>query len=149
MVNLADLDRARGMDEQGAALLRRAMSIEPDNADIRHSLGLLLVRQHDYAGALDMLRRATELAPDNARYAYVYAVALNSRGAPADAMALLERAHHQHPTDREILMALVSIARDTGNFAVALRHARELGALDPGDARLRALVSELEKKPTR
>ena len=149
MVNLADLDRARGMDEQGAELLRKAMSIEPDNADVRHSLGLFLVRQHDYAGALDMLRRATELAPDNARYAYVYAVALNSRGAPADAMALLERAHHQHPTDREILMALVSIARDTGNFAVALRHARELGALDPGDARLRALVSELEKKPTR
>jgi len=149
MVNLADLDRARGMDEQGAQLLRRAMSIEPDNADIRHSLGLFLVRQHDYAGALDMLRRATELAPDNARYAYVYAVALNSRGAPADAMTLLERAHHQHPTDREILMALVSIARDTGDFAVALQHARELGALDPGDARLRALVSELEKKAAR
>jgi Flp pilus assembly protein TadD len=149
MVNLADLDRARGMDEQGAQLLRRAMSIEPDNADIRHSLGLFLVRQHDYAGALDMLRRATELAPDNARYAYVYAVALNSRGAPADAMTLLERAHHQHPTDREILMALVSIARDTGDFAVALQHARELGALDPGDARLRALISELEKKAAR
>jgi Tfp pilus assembly protein PilF len=149
MVNLADLDRARGMDEQGAELLRKAMSIEPDNADVRQSLGLFLVRQHDYAGALDMLRRATELAPDNARYAYVYAVALNSSGAPAEAMALLERGHQQHPTDRDILMALVSIARDTGNFAVALRHARELGALDPGDARLRALVSELEKKPTR
>jgi predicted CXXCH cytochrome family protein len=149
MVNLADLDRARGMGEQGAELLHKAMSIEPDNADVRHSLGLFLVRQHDYAGALDTLRRAAELAPDNARYAYVYAVALNSRGAPADAMALLERAYHQHPTDRDILMALVSIARDTGDFAVALRHARELGALDPGDARLRALVSELEKKPTR
>ena len=64
-------------------------------------------------------------------------------------MTLLERAHHQHPTDREILMALVSIARDTGDFVVALQHARELGALDPGDARLRALVSELEKKAAR
>jgi predicted CXXCH cytochrome family protein len=149
MVNLADLDRARGMDEQGAELLRKAMSIEPDNAGVRQSLGLFLVRQHDYAGALDMLRRATELAPDNARYAYVYGVALNSSGAPAEAMALLERAHQQHPTDRDILMALVSIARDTGDFAVALRHARALGALDPGDARLRALVSELEKEATR
>jgi Flp pilus assembly protein TadD len=122
------------------------MSIEPDNADVRHSLGLFLVRQHDYAGALDMLRRATELAPDNARYAYVYAVALNSNGAPAEAMALLERGHQQHPTDRDILMALVSIARDTGDFAVALRHARALAALYPADLQLRKLVSDLERK---
>ena len=116
MVNLADLDRVRGMDEQGAELLRKAMAIEPDNADVRHSLGLLLVRQHDYAGALDLLRQASELAPDNARYAYVYAVALNSTGAPGEAMALLERAHQQHPADRDILMALVSIAQRHRGF---------------------------------
>jgi Flp pilus assembly protein TadD len=61
-------------------------------------------------------------------------------------MGLLERAHQQHPTYREILMALVSIARDAGDFALALRHARELVTLDPGDAQLRALVSDLEKK---
>jgi predicted CXXCH cytochrome family protein len=149
LVNLADLDRLRGMDEQGAELLRRALSIEPNNADTLYSLGLLLVRQLDYVGALDMLRRASELASDNPRYAYVYAVALNSSGAPAEAMTLLEQAHQRHPTDRDILMALVSIARDSGNFAVALRHARELGSLDPGDAQLRGLISELEKKATR
>jgi predicted CXXCH cytochrome family protein len=146
LVNLADLDRARGLDQQGAELLRKALAIEPNNADVQHSLGLLLVRQHDYIGALDLLRRASELAPENARYAYVYAVALNSTGAAADAMALLERTHEQHPTDRDVLMALVSIARDTGDIATALRHARELAALDPADARLRALVSDLENK---
>ena len=96
--------------------------------------------------ALDLLRRAHELAPDNARYAYVYAVALNSTGATTDAMALLERTHEQHPTDRDVLMGLVSIARDAGDVATALRHARELAALDPADTRLRALVSDLEKR---
>jgi tetratricopeptide (TPR) repeat protein len=139
LVNLADLDRVRGADQDGAELLKKAIAIEPDNADTRYSLGLLLVRQHDYAGALELLRRAHELAPDNARYAYVYAVALNSTGAHAEAMALLERARQQHPTNRDVLMALVSIARDTGDFALALRHARELVTLDPGDAKLRAL----------
>jgi hypothetical protein len=73
------------------------------------------------------------------------AVAQNSIGAPAEALALLERAHEQHPTDRDTLMALVSIARHTGDFALALRHARELVTLNPGDAQLRALVSDLEK----
>jgi hypothetical protein len=42
---------------------------------------------------------------------------------------LLERAHRQHPTDRDLLTALISIARDTGDFGTALRHAR--GAGDP------------------
>ena len=39
--------------------------------NVQHSLGLLLVRLHDYPGALDLLRGASELAPDNARYSYV------------------------------------------------------------------------------
>ena len=92
MVNLADLDRARGQDS-GADLLRQAMAIEPDNADIRQALGLLLVRRHDYADALPLLRQASELAPDNARYAYVYAIALNSAGQSQQAIALLKKAH--------------------------------------------------------
>jgi Flp pilus assembly protein TadD len=58
---------------------------------------------------------------------------------------LLERAYQQHATDRDILAALVSIARDTGDIALALRHARELVTLDPGDAQLHAVVSDLEK----
>ena len=48
-------------------------------------------------------------------------------------MALLDEAHRQHPADRDVLMALVSIARDKGDFATALRHARELVTLDPGN----------------
>ena len=63
-------------------------------------------------------------------------------------MAVLDEAHRQHPTDRDVLMALVSIARDTGDFGTALRHALELLTLDPGTSQLRALISELEKKAT-
>ena len=146
LVNLADLERARGRDEEGAELLKKAMTIEPDNADVRYALGLALVRKRDYAGALDLLRRAHELEPDNARYAYVFAVALNSSGKAREASAILEQAHQQHPADRDVLMALVSIARDQGNFAAALGHAREMLVLDPGNAQLRDLISELEPR---
>jgi predicted CXXCH cytochrome family protein len=142
MVNLADLDRMRGMDQQGAALLRKAIAIEPGNADAHHAFGLLLVRQHDPA-AMAELRQANELAPDNARYAYVYAVALNSTGADAPAMALLERTHQQHPADRNVLVALVSIAQRQGDQPTALRHARELAALEPNDEQVRRLVQQL------
>ncbi len=94
---------------------------------------------------MPLLREASELAPGNGRCAYVYAIALNSTGASAQAMALLEHAHRQHPTDRDVLVALVSIARDTADLATALVHARELATLSPTDMQLRMLVLDLEE----
>jgi hypothetical protein len=43
-------------------------------------------------------------------------------------------------------LAIMPSPRDNGDFATALRHARELLTLDPGNTQLQALVSELEKK---
>ena len=149
MVNLADLDRMRGMDQQGAELLRKAMAIEPNNADVQFSLGLLLVRQHNYADALALLQRASELAPDNTRYGYVYAVALNSTGNSGQAVTVLERAHRQNPGNRDVLGALVSIERDKGDVAAALSYAHELLNLYPGDIQIRALVQDLEARQAR
>jgi tetratricopeptide (TPR) repeat protein len=80
MANLADLDRERGMDKEGAELLRAAIAIEPDNAAIKHSLGLLLVRQRNYAEALPLFREAAALAPDNARYVLVTLITLERDG---------------------------------------------------------------------
>jgi tetratricopeptide (TPR) repeat protein len=144
LVNLADLDRMRGQNQQSADLLHQAIGVEPGSADAWHALGLALVRQHNAAEALSALRRASELAPANARYAYVYAVALNSAGAAKQAIAVLEEAHRQHPTDRDVLLGLIAFARDSGDFATALRHGRELAAQSPGDMQVRQLVEQLE-----
>jgi Tfp pilus assembly protein PilF len=146
LANLADLDRMLGRDQQGEDLLRKALAIDPNSADVHHSLGLLLVRQHNYAGALDQLRQATELAPDNARYAYVYAIALNSTGAAAQAFDLLERTHRRYPAEPDVLMALVSITRQRGDYAAALSYARELAKLRPTDMQLRAMIQDLENR---
>jgi Flp pilus assembly protein TadD len=146
MANLADLDRERGMDEEGAELLRAAIAIEPDNAAIKHSLGLPLARQRNYTEALPLFREAAALAPDNARYAYVYAVALNSTGSVADATALLGRTHKQHPADRDVLVTLITLERDTGDLAAALAHAQELAALEPDNPQIRALIDDLRRR---
>jgi Flp pilus assembly protein TadD len=43
----------------------------------------------------------------------------------------------------------VSIAQETGDFATALTHARELVTLYPTDMELRMLVLDLEKRQAR
>ncbi len=149
LMNLSDLDRMRGLDAQGAQLLRRAISIEPGNADVMHALGLFLVREHNYTEALPLLRRASELAPDTVRYGYVYAIALNSTGAPEQSLALLGRLHRQHPADREVLIALIAGARAAGDISAALSEARELAELDPGNPQVRMLLLDLEQQRNR
>jgi predicted CXXCH cytochrome family protein len=146
MANLADLDRERGMDKEGAELLRAAIAIEPNNAAIKHSLGLLLVRQRNYTEALPLFRDAAALAPDNARYAYVYAVALNSTGSAAEATAVLERTHKQHPTDWDVLVTLITFERDSGDLTAALAYAQELAALEPSNPQIRALIDDLRRR---
>jgi Flp pilus assembly protein TadD len=93
--------------------------------------------------------RPHELAPENARYAYVYAIAMNSTGEMDQAVTMLEETDHRHPTDRDVLIALVTISCDTGNLSAALRHARELELLDPSNAALHALVTQMEKQLAR
>ena len=77
-VNLADLLRTLDDDVAGERLLRDGIALNAGDASLRHSLGLLYVRQARYDEALGELRLAVDLDTTNARYAYVLAVALNS-----------------------------------------------------------------------
>ena len=96
--------------------------------------------------AIAELKRASELAPNNARYNYVYAIALNSSGARAEAMQLLEQIHRRHPTDRESLLALMTLTRDAGNVERAIGFARELVALDPLNPDYRRILTDLQQR---
>ena len=139
-VGLAQLYGQQGREQEGERVLREGIARLPDGADLHHALGLSLVRQRRTADALAELARATQLGPANPRYAYVYAIALNSTGRSDEALKALEAAHARHPTDREILFALVTINRDAGRQDAAMAWARKLAAIDPS---ARALVDQL------
>ena len=81
-VNLADIHRAAGREEQSRAILREGLKIAPDNAALWHALGLALVREHRPAEALDALKKAAQLDPANARFAEVYRIAQSELAAP-------------------------------------------------------------------
>ena len=98
---------------------------------MHHTLGLTLVRLQRYEAALDELALAANLEPDDANLVYVYAVALNSLGQSLLAIQTLQDALLLHPRDRQILNALVSFLRDSGDLAGAQLYADQLRALGP------------------
>jgi predicted CXXCH cytochrome family protein len=140
-VNLADLHRAAGREDESERALESGLAIDPDQPDLLHALGLLRVRQQRLPDALAPLARA---APARSRYAYVYAVALDAAGRGDEAIELLERAHRDRPGDPEPLRGLASLRAQRGDVAAALADARALLELRPADAEARALVAALQ-----
>jgi len=143
LVNLADLYRAQQRDADGEPLLRQAVTIEPDSAVARHALGLLLLRMQRLDEAILELSQAAQSAPDNARYAYVYAIALHTAGQSAEALRVLRAAHEARPVDVDVLIALATISRDTGDLAAAKEYAGRLLRAAPNNPEARALSQSL------
>ncbi len=143
-VNLADLYRQQGRDDDGVAVLRQAIETSPDDGGLHHALGLALVRLKEPDEAVAELGRAAVLEPGRARYAYVYAVGLESIGKRGEAIAVLEKSLKRHPRDRQTLLALVNFSRANGDPAAALRYAEMLAASEPDNQDLNKLIESLK-----
>lgn len=130
-VNLADFYRRLGRERDALELMQKAVQVNPNAAEAYHALGLSLVRLQRYPEALEALATAVRLEPDDASLAYVYAVALNSLGQSSQAILNLQAAVAKHPRNRDLLTALVSFLRDSGDMAGAQKYAEQLRALRP------------------
>ncbi len=142
-VNLADLMRAEGRDDEGALALRRALAVDPANASVHYALALLHVRQKRTDEALAEFARAAELAPDLPEFAYAQAIGLHSAARTDEALAVLRKANARNPGARNVLVALVTINRERGALAEARRYAAALVAAAPSDPAARALRDSL------
>ena len=144
LVNLADLYRLQNRDQEGEATLRKALALAPHNANVHHSLGLLLIRVGKKDEALGMLAQAEKFGPDNPRHGYVYAVALSSSGKKMQALQVLEDTHKRHPNDPQLVFMLATLHRDQGNRPAAIQFAKRLLALVPQDPGARQLLQSLQ-----
>ena len=142
-INLADLYRQLGRDGDAENVLRTAIASSPQDAGLRHTLGLTLTRQKRPDEALSEFRVATELEPDRLRYAYVYAVALHTSGRVEESIKVLMENLARHPDDRYTLLALITFNRDSGDIGVALEYAEQLARVAPNDRTVIALIEQL------
>ncbi len=145
-INLADLYRLQKREADAERVLRQGLEAVPDAGDIHHVLGLALVRQKRLAEALQELERAVLLRPEEPQYSYVFGIALNGAGKSGRAIDILKVGHERHPADRNLLLALVTISRDSGAQEEAIRYAQKLVELSPGDPGLRQLLDQLQPR---
>ena len=142
-INLADLYRTLGRENEAQQTLLSALNLNPDLAEIHHALGLSYVRQRQLDKALEHLKKAAGLAPHTARFAYVYAIGLHSQKKSQDALAVLQDALERFPYDRDILFSLASINRDLGQIEIAHEHAVKLVDYFPEDPNYQQFEQQL------
>jgi Flp pilus assembly protein TadD len=145
-VNLADAYRQVGRDDEGEKQLRKGLSLIPNAADLHHALGLLLVRKGDKSTALLEFAKASKLAPDDARYAYVYGIALNSISKQREAVSAMKAADTHNPNNLQLLSALISILRESGDNKAALVYARKVSEVLLDNEEIKQLIVELERE---
>jgi tetratricopeptide (TPR) repeat protein len=142
-INMTDVLRQAGEEARAEQILREGLIEMPDNAALRHSLGLLLVRNDQLDAGIHELSEAARLAPEHSRYIYVLGIALNSSGQQDEAALVLEEAKLRFPTDFDIAWALATISRDRGDLERAVAIATELARRHPDNQNILALIQSL------
>lgn len=133
LLNLADMDRAQGKEDEALALLQQAVKVAPDSGAANHSYGLALVRRGDVAGAMPLLDAATRQDDRQPRYAYVLAVGLDSLGQTSDAVKTLQSASAQWPNQYDLLMLEVMYREKAGLLSGIKGPLRTLSRIAPND----------------
>ena len=128
-LNLAELHRMRGFDQEAETVLRRGLPRVSQPAALQHSLGLVLIRQNKMIEALKSLADAVHGDAGNSRYAYVYGVALHDSGSITKGDDVLERALVQHPNDPNLLNTLAQYAVQARRLDKANAYTKRLKAI--------------------
>ncbi len=128
---------AGGSLNEAIASMRKAVELEPANADNNYALALLLAEAGRNSEALAALRATVKNNPGFGRAWYNLGLALNSARASAEALHALEEAARLLPDSGDPAYAAATIHAQAGNRAAAR------------DACLRALRADPAHQPAR
>jgi predicted CXXCH cytochrome family protein len=141
--NLAELYRATGRNQRSEETYAEAITIAPENADLRYGHALALVRRQALSEAIDELRVAVRLAPENTRYLTTLAIALDSSGGTQEAFTLLAQAEAGGATDASLLQTGIQFGLKLRRYPETLKLAETYARVQPEDAQIADLIRQL------
>ena len=121
LINLADIYRATGRDEQAAGLLDTALELTPYAPDVLLAKALWLVRQGDRVRAIGLLAKGYD-AQSTSSLNYIYAVALHSNGDTDKALAIVDAAIDAGLSASQLVQLGLSITSETADLDRARRY---------------------------
>ncbi|QCZ94919.1 tetratricopeptide repeat protein [Salinimonas iocasae] len=141
-INLAELLRRSQSEAKSRDVLNQALKISPNAPDIHYALAMSWIREKQRNKAREHLKIATESGA--VRYLYTYGLLLNEMGEKSAATVALEKAFETDDANPELTYLLVQINLQQKHHAKALKYAKHLSALLPGNPQIKALVEKLE-----
>ncbi len=129
--------------EDAVDYLKRAVDLEPQNADAWRELGDALLFENRLPEATNAFRRAVELRPNDVGSLVQLAHTAYAAGDPEEAIGHIRQAVGRDPTSQGARRALLEIYRAAQRFDDALATAEELTESDPSDALAALDVAEL------
>lgn len=121
------------MQTRAIALLREAITIDPNLWEARFDLGIVLANGGDLNHAEEQLKVAAGLAPDREEVAVALAEVRRRRGSNKEAATGLEEFVKAHASALDARTLLVASLRDAGQHDKAIAQAREVLVRKPGD----------------
>ncbi len=129
-----------GQRDRAVALLREAISIDPNLWEAKYNLGVVLASGGDLGGAEDQLRATQKLAPDIQDVIVALAEVERRRGENRSAADLLGDFVQAHPQALDARTLFVGALRNSGQIDKAIAQGQEVLVRKPGDA---AALAEL------
>lgn len=122
--------------------LRKAVTLDPGNAASQSNLGQALTLAHDPRSAAKAFAAAAEHTPADPELQYNLALSLYESGSSREAATILEQIPSGEASEQ--VQALAADAQErNGDFQKALGHFQAAARLNPSDANLYALTTEL------
>ena len=120
---------------EAAEAYRRALALDPRDADAHVNLGRLVHESGDAETAREHYGRALDCRPDDATAAFNLGVALEDLGRPREALAAYENALALDPGNADAHYNAASLCERLGQPADALRHLKDYRVLTLGRPR--------------
>src|SRR6266567_8155718 len=134
----------RGQVSEAEASFRKALEIDPQDADALNNLGVILRRRGEVDKAVEVLRGAAKAQPNDARIHSNLALALEAAGRLNEALAELKKAGSILPRDASIRRNLGILLLQAGARDEAEKELRQSLELDPRSAATRQELARLK-----
>ena len=136
-----------GKPDEALLALRKAESVNGENAKVLYQMGLAHLKLKDYQAAGDYLTRSVELDPSNTRALYQSSYALKLSRRFVESVDYGERCKLRDPGMLDNIVNLADSHRKVGNLERAQKLVRDVLAEDPQNAGALALQERMGATP--